>query len=162
MPDTWNSLEQQVWKKLQEVTDPEITSVSLLEMGMVESIHVAGRNAIIRLIPTYVGCPALHMMKEDVIAVVSELDGIDRVEVQFVKSPIWTSDRITDEGREKLKKSGISTPQAEFKQEGIWEAECPYCGSPKTVMNNVFGPTSCRSIFYCNQCKNPFEAIKPV
>ncbi len=156
------SLEEQVREKVQQVKDPEITSVSLIEMGMLEDVEVAGSKATIKLIPTYVGCPALDMMKEDVEKAVSQIERIEEIEVIFLKSPIWTSDRITAEGREKLKEFGIAPPPLESKQEGVWEIECPYCGSSRTVMDNVFGPTACRSIFYCGECKNPFEAIKPV
>lgn len=156
------TLEQQVWDRLQEVTDPEITSVSLIEMGMVHEVEIAGKTVTVKMIPTYVGCPALHMMEEDVVRSVSKIEEIDQVNVNFLKNPIWTSDRITPDGREKLKEFGIAPPPLQSKQEGIWEIECPYCNSPRTVLNNVFGPTACRSIFYCNKCKNPFEAIKPV
>lgn len=162
MGNALTTLEQQVWGRLQLVTDPEITSVSLIEMGMVEDVQIIDGKVTVKLIPTYVGCPALSMMEEDVVKAVSQLEEISEVEVVFLKSPMWTSDRITADGREKLKEFGIAPPPLESKQEGIWEIECPYCGSPKTVMNNIFGPTACRSIFYCNHCKNPFEAIKPV
>lgn len=162
MGNALTTLEQQVWGRLQSVTDPEITSVSLIEMGMVEDVQIIDGKVTVKLIPTYVGCPALSMMEEDVVKAVSQLEEISEVEVVFLKSPMWTSDRITADGREKLKEFGIAPPPLESKQEGIWEIECPYCGSPKTVMNNIFGPTACRSIFYCNHCKNPFEAIKPV
>ncbi|RXT08784.1 1,2-phenylacetyl-CoA epoxidase subunit PaaD [Ammoniphilus sp. CFH 90114] len=162
MQEALTSLEKQVWEKLQLVTDPEITSVSLIEMGMVEAVEIAESKVTVRMIPTYIGCPALNMMENDVVKSVSDIEGIDEVEVIFLKKPIWTSDRITAEGREKLKEYGIAPPPLESKQEGVWEIECPYCNSPKTVMNNIFGPTACRSIFYCNSCKNPFEAIKPV
>ncbi|MEW9671757.1 1,2-phenylacetyl-CoA epoxidase subunit PaaD [Ammoniphilus sp. 3BR4] len=162
MQEALASLEKQVWDKLQLVTDPEITSVSLIEMGMVEKIEITDSKVTVQMIPTYIGCPALNMMENDVINEVSQIEGIQEVEVIFLRNPIWTSDRITAEGREKLKEYGIAPPPLESKQEGIWEIECPYCNSPKTVMNNIFGPTACRSIFYCNTCKNPFEAIKPV
>ncbi|WP_134705167.1 1,2-phenylacetyl-CoA epoxidase subunit PaaD [Ammoniphilus sp. YIM 78166] len=162
MQEALLSREQQVWEKLQLVTDPEITSVNLIEMGMVEKVIVEGNQVEVQLIPTYIGCPALNMMEEDVIEAVSQVQGVDEVKVSFLRTPIWTSDRITAEGREKLKEFGIAPPPLAPKQEGIWEIECPYCNSPKTVMNNIFGPTACRSIFYCNSCKNPFEAIKPV
>lgn len=162
MQEAFVSLEQQVWDRLQEVTDPEITSVSLVEMGMIDGVLVDGDKVTVKLLPTYVGCPALGMMENDIIKSVSTIEGITEVHVVFIKNPIWTSDRITAEGREKLKEFGIAPPPLESKQEGVWEIECPYCGSPRTVMNNIFGPTACRSIFYCNTCKNPFEAIKPV
>ncbi|MBO8172187.1 MAG: phenylacetate-CoA oxygenase subunit PaaJ [Bacillaceae bacterium] len=157
-----SSLEEKVRDKVQEVKDPEITSVSLIEMGMLDDIEVNGSKATVKLIPTYLGCPALDMMEKDVVKAVSEIDGIDEVDVIFVKDPIWTSDRITPEGREKLKEFGIAPPPLHAHEQGAWEIECPYCGSTRTVLDNMFGPTACRSIFYCNKCKNPFEAIKPV
>lgn len=162
MQNTVTTLEQQVWDKLQEVKDPEMTSASLIEMGMVHQVKVEEGKVYVELIPTYVGCPALNMMEKDVVNFVSQIEGIKQVTVTFLKTPIWTSDRITPQGRERLKEIGVAPPPLEMKQEGIWEIECPYCGSPRTVMNNVFGPTACRSIFYCKKCKNPFEAIKPV
>lgn len=162
MQEALLSREQQVWEKLQLVKDPEITSVSLIEMGMVESVELKESQVTVQLIPTYIGCPALSMMEKDIKEAVSQVEKVDEVKVVFLKSPIWTSDRISPDGREKLKEFGIAPPPLESKQEGIWEIECPYCNSPKTVMNNIFGPTACRSIFYCNTCKNPFEAIKPV
>lgn len=156
------SLHQQIWNQLQQVSDPEITSISIVEMGMVEGIELSGKAVTVRMLPTYIGCPALNMIKEEVANSVSEIRDIEDVHVEFQKDPIWTSERITPEGRERLKECGIAPPPLEPKQAGVWEIECPYCSSPKTVMDNVFGPAACRSIFYCNSCKNPFEAIKPV
>lgn len=152
---------QQVMDRLQQVTDPEIETVSIVEMGMLESVSGSRSKVKIELIPTYVGCPALDMIRRDVVESVRQLDGVDEVEVVFLKNPAWTSERITPEAREKMKKFGIAPPPVSG-PEGTWTVECPYCASPKTVMNNLFGPTACRSIFYCNSCKNPFEAIKPV
>jgi ring-1,2-phenylacetyl-CoA epoxidase subunit PaaD len=160
--DRLTTLEQNVWERLQMVKDPEMTSVSLIEMGMVESVDINGERVTVKLIPTYVGCPAISMMEEDIMKSLSTIEVIKEVDVTFLRNPIWTSERISPEGREKLKEFGIAPPPLEAIQEGVWEIECPYCGSPKTVINNLFGPTACRSIFYCNTCKNPFEAIKPV
>jgi ring-1,2-phenylacetyl-CoA epoxidase subunit PaaD len=162
MQSAASPIESQVWEKLKKVTDPEIPTVSLIEMGMVEKVTIDGKMVTVNLIPTFIGCPALTMMEEDVIEAVSEIDEVEDVQVVFLKNPIWTSDRISLEGREKLKLLGIAPPPQENKQAGVWDIDSPYCGSKKTYMNNVFGPTACRSIFYCNTCKNPFEAIKPV
>jgi len=155
-------LEQQVWAKLAEVMDPEMTTVSLVDLGMVERIIVDGQKVIVQLIPTFVGCPAIELMKQDVVKAITEVDGIKQVEVVFLKEPKWTSDRISSAAREKLKKIGIAPPPKVDQQTGLWEVDCPYCGSTKTGMENLFGPTACRSIFYCNACKNPFEALKPI
>jgi ring-1,2-phenylacetyl-CoA epoxidase subunit PaaD len=162
MQSAASPIESQVWEKLKKVTDPEIPTVSLIEMGMVEKVTIDGKMVTVNLIPTFIGCPALTMMEEDVIEAVSEIDEVEDVQVVFLKNPIWTSDRISVEAWDKLKQLGIAPPPKENKQAGVWEIDCPYCGSKKTYMNNVFGPTACRSIFYCNTCKNPFEEIKPV
>lgn len=158
---TESDIRQQVIDRLQQVTDPEINTVSIVEMGMLENISGQPPKVTVELIPTYVGCPALDMIKRDVIESVRQVDGVEEVEVVFLKTPAWTSDRISPEGREKMKEFGIAPPPKSG-PEGTWTVECPYCASPKTVMQNLFGPTSCRSIFYCSSCKNPFEAIKPV
>jgi ring-1,2-phenylacetyl-CoA epoxidase subunit PaaD len=156
-----SDIRQQVLDRLQQVTDPEINTVSIIEMGMVEKISGQPPKVTVELIPTYVGCPALDMIRRDVIESVRQVDGVEEVEVVFLKHPAWTSERITPEGREKMKEFGIAPPPKSGPG-GTWTVECPYCASPKTVMQNLFGPTSCRSIFYCQSCKNPFEAIKPV
>lgn len=162
MIDTTEMLEKKVWEALQQVTDPEMPTVSLIELGMVEQVTVQGEKASVRIIPTYVGCPALDLMRRDVVASLNRIEGVREVEVEFAKSPSWTSDRITPEGREKLKEYGIASPARGCQPRASWEITCPYCGSKQTVMENLFGPTACRSIFYCNTCKNPFETIKPV
>lgn len=155
-------IEQRVWEKLKQVTDPEMPTVSLVDMGMIEEVMIDKKKVTVHMIPTFVGCPALDLIEQDVIKAISEIDEVHQIEVVFLKYPIWTSDRISFEAREKLKKLGIAPPPVENKQTGVWEIDCPYCGSTKTLMDNIFGPTACRSIFYCNACKNPFEAIKPV
>ena len=155
-------VEQQVWSRLEQVMDPEMETISLVDLGMVEAVFIEDEKVIVHLVPTFVGCPAIEMIKQDVLKAVSEIDGVDQVEVIFCKHPTWNSDRISLEAREKLKKIGIAPPPIVNQQTGTWEVDCPYCGSTKTGMDNLFGPTACRSIFYCNACKNPFEAMKPI
>lgn len=147
---------------LDAVKDPEIDSVSIVELGMVEDVQFAGGEAVVKLLPTFIGCPALPIIRERVEQVLSSVAGIEQVTVQFIHHPPWTSDRITEQGREKLKQFGIAPPPKQTGSNGEWQVECPYCHSPYTMMENIFGPTACRSIFYCKQCKNPFEALKPI
>jgi ring-1,2-phenylacetyl-CoA epoxidase subunit PaaD len=162
MQDTASLIEQQVWERLQEVKDPEMTAASLIEMGMVHKVEVSDGVAYVELIPTFVGCPALIIMEMDVREEVLKIESIKQVNVKFVKSPIWSTDRITVEGQRKLKGIGVSSPPKKIKQSGFWDVTCPYCGSHHTQLKNLFGPTACRSLFYCPTCKNPFEAMKPV
>jgi ring-1,2-phenylacetyl-CoA epoxidase subunit PaaD len=152
---------EKIRAKLDFVKDPEIDSVSVLDLGMVEDIQVNGKNVFVKLLPTFIGCPALDIIRQHIESALIQLDGVDQVTVEFIHHPPWTSDRITEKGREKLKQFGIAPPPREIGPNGEWHVECPYCGSSYTKMENLFGPTACRSILYCKQCKNPFEALKP-
>jgi ring-1,2-phenylacetyl-CoA epoxidase subunit PaaD len=156
------SVLQEVQQLLKEVKDPEIPSVSIVDMGMIHGVTIKDRVAEIDVIPTFVGCPAVEMIKNSIIKSIAQHDKIDNVKVTFVYDPPWSSDRINEEGRHNLKKYGIAPPPKDFELGSAWVALCPYCESPKTVIDNLFGPTACRSILYCTNCKNPFEAIKPI
>ncbi|MGD6957603.1 1,2-phenylacetyl-CoA epoxidase subunit PaaD [Rossellomorea aquimaris] len=151
-----------VLEVLQTVKDPEIDSISIVDLGMVNRIHHHEGALMIELLPTFVGCPALEIIKGNVEKACRDQLGIQYIQVQFVYSPPWTSDRLTENGRERLKEFGIAPPPEQFNGEEDWEIHCPYCDSPYTSMENLFGPTACRSILYCKQCRNPFEAMKPI
>ncbi len=155
-------LRDKVIEALQAVKDPEIDSVSIVELGMLEELEIQTDTILIKLLPTFMGCPALDIIKNNVINTVSSVEGVENVEVKFIFHPPWTSDRVTELGREKLKEFGIAPPPRHIEETGEWQADCPYCGSTYTTMENLFGPTACRSILYCKSCKNPFEAMKPV
>lgn len=154
-----------VWAALAEVTDPEIPPVSVVDMGMVARVATAGDQVRIDMTPTFVGCPALDLIRRNVSARVSQVEGVAGVEVRFVFDPPWTSERITAEGRERLRSFGIAPPLRERGANLINLAAvpaCPYCGSPETHLENLFGPTACRSIYYCDGCRQPFEGVKTV
>ncbi|MBT2691563.1 1,2-phenylacetyl-CoA epoxidase subunit PaaD [Bacillus sp. ISL-55] len=155
-------LRDKIIEALQTVKDPEIDSVSIIELGMLEDLEIHQDGVLIKLLPTFMGCPALDIIKNNVVKAVSSIDEVEKVEVKFVFHPPWTSDRVTDLGREKLKEFGIAPPPRHIAETGEWQADCPYCASTYTTMENLFGPTACRSILYCKSCKNPFEAMKPV
>lgn len=167
--------EAAVWAALDGVKDPEIPPVSVVDMGMVSRVAVDGARVVIELTPTFVGCPALEIIRGNVVRQVSALDGVSGVEVRFVFDPPWTSDRITEQGRRRLASFGIAPPVrgACGGAAGGWAAgggllsldevpPCPYCGSVDTHMENLFGPTACRAIYYCDHCRQPFEAMKTV
>ncbi|ARA99497.1 MULTISPECIES: 1,2-phenylacetyl-CoA epoxidase subunit PaaD [Geobacillus] len=151
---------EEVWRALETVKDPEIDSVSIVDLGMVEQVEIRDDMVSIHLLPTFLGCPALDIIRSRVEEAVKQA-GAQAVTVEFLRHPPWTSDRISEVGRERLKQFGIAPPPRQM-EPGAWQVECPYCGAERTVMENLFGPTACRSIFYCRQCKNPFEAMKPV
>ncbi|GAA0379379.1 1,2-phenylacetyl-CoA epoxidase subunit PaaD [Bacillus horti] len=153
---------EQAWQWLEDIKDPEIPSVSIVDMGMVLDVETKSTGeTVIYMVPTFVGCPALEMIKRQIITYFTSKE-VQKVEVFFSFSIPWSSAHITERGRENLKKHGIAPPPRDFKLGDPWTVQCPYCQSSKTVIDNVFGPTACRSILYCSSCKNPFEAIKPI
>ncbi|MFD1019201.1 1,2-phenylacetyl-CoA epoxidase subunit PaaD [Thalassobacillus hwangdonensis] len=154
--------EASVKSMLQEVKDPEIDSVSVLELGMVEQVQVDDAIVHVQMLPTFMGCPALEIIRANVEKAIKQLEWVNEVKVEFIYQPPWTSERVTDIGRQKLKEFGIAPPPKQIGEDGEWHVDCPYCGSTYTTMDNIFGPTACRSILYCKGCKNPFEAMKPV
>lgn len=161
------TIEDAVWVALQEVKDPEIPAVSVLEMGMIEHVEVDGDAARVVVLPTFTGCPAIDVIKSDVRAGVLTVEGINSVTVETTFSPPWTSERITQEGRTKLKEFGLAPPTGSgpvlIDSIGLPAfAVCPFCGSKNTVNENPFGPTPCRALYHCKECRNPFEQFKPI
>jgi ring-1,2-phenylacetyl-CoA epoxidase subunit PaaD len=143
--------EQAVWAALAEVTDPEIPVVSVVDLGMVRSVELDGERLWVELLPTFVGCPALELIRG---AVAARLAGMaPEVQVEMTFAEPWTSERITADGRRKLRDSGFAPPGS---------AACPWCGSRDTALENPFGPTRCRAIFWCNHCRQPFEQFKAI
>lgn len=161
------SLEDSVWAALQTVKDPEIPAVSVVEMGMIRSVDVKGQSVCVTVLPTFTGCPAVPIIKEDVATAVARVPGIGGVDVEFSFDPPWTTDRITELGRKKLKEFGLAPPTGNgpvlITEIGLPSvAICPFCGSKNTRNENSFGPTPCRALYYCADCRNPFEQFKPV
>ena len=155
---------EDIWQALDEVKDPEIPVVSLVEMGIIRKVERTDEGIIVTMTPTFSGCPALQVMKTDIVDKLHDL-GIDTVEVKQVLNPPWSTDWITPEARQKLKAYGLAPPP---KHGGNFEivlldtVSCPYCDSQNTTMKNAFGPTLCRAIYYCNSCQQPFEQFKPL
>ena len=142
---------------LREVGDPEIPSVSIVDLGMVGRIHADDERVVVDLMPTFVGCSAQRIIQATVSQKLQGAFPASTVTVRFDLSEPWTSDRISEAGREALRKAGIAPPGPSLDQ-----VECPYCGQSSAVLQNLFGATSCRSLYYCSHCKNPFEAFKPL
>ena len=154
-----------VLEALEEVPDPEIPTVSVVELGMVERIEVGPDEIAVELLPTFVGCPAIEVIRESVANRLRAFGMPVRVDTTFATP--WTSDRISPVGREKLRASGFAPPPElgsgrALPLLGEAPVACPYCGSPRSTLENVFGPTQCRSIRHCADCRQPFEAFKPV
>ncbi len=160
-----------VWAALDEVADPEIPTISVVELGVIRGFAFeekpdGGEWLRVELLPTFVGCPAIDVMRAQVGERLTALRLADEVIVELSFAEPWTSDRISAEGREKLRSSGFAPPELVPPQSGLvtmlGTTPCPYCGSRNTTMDNPFGPTLCRSIHHCDACHQPFEQFKAV
>jgi len=153
-----------VMEWLEEVKDPEIPVLSLVDLGVITTVTVENNAVSIELTPTFVGCPALDMMQSDIREILSG-NGVSRVDIKVSYREPWTSDKISEKGRAALKEFGLAPPpsRAVFADLDVLEhASCPRCGQSNTELKNTFGPTLCRSIHYCNDCREAFEQFKPL
>jgi len=154
----------EVWAALGEIPDPEIPVISLVELGVIRDVQVAPGRVRVEFTPTFLGCPALETMRDAMRARIEALGA--EAEIEVVLDDSWSTDRITPEGREKLRAGGFAppvpraagTPRLHQLQSRIFR--CPYCGSTETKLENIFGPTPCRSLRYCAGCRQPFEQFK--
>lgn len=149
------SLERKIWEALDRVEDPELP-ISVTDLGLIQDVTVEGRSVRVRMIPTYSACPAIEVMRGDIRQRLLEIPDVDEVKVDLSFEEPWTMDRMTDRGRRRLIQHGLSLPST-LRLEAV---ECPFCGSSNTVLENPFGPTLCRAIYYCSNCRNPLERFK--
>ncbi len=149
-------VEAEVWELLEEIPDPEIPVISLVDLGVIRSVDVQNGHVRIEFTPTFLGCPALEYMKR---AIEEKVPG---AEVQVIQDDSWSTDKITAAGREKLREAGFAPPAPRLVQLQSQVHKCPYCGSTETRLENIFGPTPCRSLRYCDSCRQPFEQFKTI
>ena len=147
---------EQVWDALEEIPDPEIPVVSLVDLGVIRSVDVSDGRVHVEFTPTFLGCPATEFMKR---AIEEKVPG---AEVEIVHDDSWSTDKITPAGREKLRAAGFAPPAPRLVQLQPQVHRCPYCGSTDTRLENLFGPTPCRSLRYCESCRQPFEQFKTI
>ncbi len=156
----------EVWDALAGIPDPEIPTISLVELGVIKDVAVEQGNVRIEFTPTFLGCPALEVMRDQMAEKVRELGA--EPDVHVVLDDSWSTDKITAAGREKLRASGFAPPAPRsvgaptLVQLDTSAFRCPYCSSTKTRLENIFGPTPCRSLRYCNDCRQPFEQFKTI
>jgi ring-1,2-phenylacetyl-CoA epoxidase subunit PaaD len=161
-------LESAIWAALQDVHDPEIPTISVVDLGVVRSVETGNGSIRVELLPTFVGCPAIDVMRDAVTDRLREFADDVSVEVTF-KEP-WTTERITHAGRDALRNAGFAPPPLQLRDPAralpilanLPVGECPYCGSRNTTLENAFGPTLCRAIYHCADCQQPFEQFKEV
>jgi ring-1,2-phenylacetyl-CoA epoxidase subunit PaaD len=158
--------ERDVWDALAAIPDPEIPVISVVDLGVVKSVEVEDERVRVEFTPTFMGCPALETMRRQIEEVVAGLGAEPQVDVVLDDS--WSTDRITPEGREKLRDAGFAPPAPRsagpttLVQLQSKAFRCPYCGSRETRLENIFGPTACRSVRYCESCRQPFEQFKTI
>jgi ring-1,2-phenylacetyl-CoA epoxidase subunit PaaD len=156
----------EVWAAFEAIPDPEIPVVSLVDLGVIRSIDVSGGHVRVEFTPTFLGCPALEMMKHALESTVTALGA--EPDVQVIQDDSWSTDKITPAGREKLRAAGFAPPPPrEASAPKLLQLQanvhrCPYCGSTETKLENIFGPTPCRSLRWCESCRQPFEQFKTI
>ncbi len=156
--------EKDIWRLLEEVSDPEIPALNVVEMGIVRHVAIEDGKVQVTITPTYSGCPAMRTIEEDIEEVLKE-KLISAYHITTVLSPAWTTDWMTDEAREKLTKEGIAPPQKGSTDKALLmgklrDVKCPRCGSHDTHMISQFGSTACKSLYKCNICLEPFDYFK--
>jgi ring-1,2-phenylacetyl-CoA epoxidase subunit PaaD len=155
-----------VYHALESVHDPEIPTISVVDMGIITDVVVKDSNVVhVTMTPTFVGCPAIDVMKRDVADAV-RLMGVEEVTVTVNFDVPWSTNLLTEKGRAALLKHGLAPP-AQFdtlalELEVLNNVACPYCGSRNTTLKSPFGPTLCRSLHYCDSCLQAFEGFKPI
>ena len=160
--------ESEIWAVLESVKDPEIPVLSVVDMGIITAVNsqqsTVNSKADITMTPTFVGCPAIGLMKKEIYEAVKKM-GFDEVEVVVDMETSWTSDRMKPEAKLKLEKFGIAPPaimEENMTAELLDRVRCPHCGSTDTTLRSSFGSTLCRAIRFCFSCKQGFEQFKPI
>lgn len=154
---------EQIWAFLEEVADPEIPVLTIVDLGIVRDVQIDGAHVQVTITPTYTGCPAMKLI-EDQIKEKLEEKGIQDIGVDLVISPAWTTDWLTESGKNKLREYGIAPPENEVDKSVLFAAPtvvpCPKCKSRNTRMISQFGSTACKAHYQCNDCLEPFDYFK--
>lgn len=164
---------KQVWDWLGEVTDPEIPVISVVDLGIVRDVSFADEdNCVVTITPTYSGCPAMLVIAQSIEEALKS-HGVARVSLKTQLSPAWSTDWMSESGKEKLKAYGIAPPAEQAQELAVIDisqlsrrrsagvtVQCPHCGSKNTRLSSEFGSTSCKSLYVCNSCKEPFDYFK--
>jgi ring-1,2-phenylacetyl-CoA epoxidase subunit PaaD len=161
----------EIFEILQTIPYPEMP-ISITDLGLIEDVEVCKTTIRIKLLPTFIGCFALPAIAKEIKQKLIEISGIDCVEVEFVHDPPWSTNRITDAGRASLAEHGIAVPddgspcpshnKTDLVELSSSAISCPWCDSTKTTLTSPFGPTRCKSIYFCDACRQPFERFKKV
>lgn len=150
------AMEEAVWDVLRTVEDPELP-ITITDLGLVRDVRVDAGRVSVRLVPTWTGCPALAVIRTRVRDALLAIRGVREASVEYTYDEPWSLERMTAQGRERLREYGLSVPLCRFAEPPV----CPYCGSRDVAVESLFGPTLCRATYLCRTCRNPFERFKP-
>ena len=157
-----NISSKKIWQLLEQITDPEIPVLSIIDLGIVRDVHVEENNVEVFITPTYSGCPAMDMIAVNIKMELLQ-EGFTNIKITQQLSPAWTTDWMTEKGKEKLKEYGIAPPVGKVIDQQFLEqlkVECPQCHSTNTKLLSQFGSTACKALYQCRDCKEPFDYFK--
>lgn len=155
-------LRRRAWDAAASVVDPEIPVLTIADLGVLRDVAVSDGHVEVAITPTYSGCPAMNMIALE-IELAMERAGIGGLKIRTVLAPAWTTDWISEDGRRKLKEYGIPPPQASHSRRALFgeqQVACPRCGSGDTEVLSEFGSTSCKALWRCRSCREPFDYFK--
>ena len=155
-------LRRRAWEVAAAVVDPEIPVLTIADLGVLRDVAVIDGRVEVAITPTYSGCPAMNMIAIE-IELALEREGFSNSRVRTVLSPAWTTDWMSDDGRRKLREYGIAPPLPSSSRRalfGVQQVACPQCGSENTELLSEFGSTSCKALWRCKSCREPFDYFK--
>lgn len=156
---------KEIWKLMEEIPDPEIPVLTIIDLGVVREIDIAEEEVVVTITPTYSGCPAMNQFEDDIKAKLDD-NGINNVVVRMRYDPPWTTDWLTEEAKQKLQDYGIAPPEQKTTDKNALIVDnrksvtCPHCKSKNTRMVSQFGSTACKALYQCNDCMEPFDYFK--
>lgn len=162
---TENISVKKIWSLLENVFDPEVPVLSVIDLGIVRDINISDQNVEVVITPTYTGCPAMDVISMN-IKMELLANGLQNISIKQILSPVWTTDWISEEGKRKLKDYGIAppNPKQQVCNDKLFAAaeavQCPQCNSYHTHRISEFGSTACKSLYVCDDCKEPFDYFK--
>jgi ring-1,2-phenylacetyl-CoA epoxidase subunit PaaD len=162
MTETTTDITQHLWQILSEVPDPEVPVLTIADLGVLRNVSVENGKAVVTITPTYSGCPAMDMISMNIRMALLQ-HGFPHIEIKTVLSPAWTTDWMSEAGKQKLKDYGIAPPVSKsISQQSLENSivPCPHCGSNQTKLVSEFSSTACKAFYTCNDCYEPFDHFK--
>ena len=157
-----NALRARAWAAAAEVVDPEIPVLTIADLGVLREVAIVDGQVEVSITPTYSGCPAMNMIALEIELALAR-EGIPHSKIRTVLSPAWTTDWMSDDGRRKLRDYGVAPPQSGGGRRALFgeqQVACPQCGSNATEVLSEFGSTSCKALWRCKSCREPFDYFK--